>query len=801
MALPKAIDFAGLSKEHVFNSDSKQYKILNTIPDDKWVVYCNKMLGKGVSVTYDAEMDQFTAKPQKLKVKESLSPKEKESLMKSKKQINELYNDNYFENLEPDFDVQDLKQVKELCFLLSKDGIDKDDYPRWVIKELEQNGLIEEDDEYVYYFSAEGKQVVGAPIKMQKFLLQNDGISSKNDSESPYLRGREEQTESKQMNKFFEGDKVRFNLTEGEIVSGTIKWINDEDNSCDITLPDGSTLTVNESDMKKSQKLYEANYKFKHELNEDEKRALLYDQDEEDDENLPEETSTEEDEIDLKVDDEEEPNFDDEISSLADGVDDDESDEEIVDDDPESELPQQGGSQQMVNVNDLESVLRKILGNVTSATNDKGVENDQYPNGEAKEVQENVPSLGQGPQQNVLQTEFAKDTNLTQTDTLDTDVLKAVYGHEDGEILDKEFQEINDNVSNVQDKIGQPSYQDYLTGESEETPDLYNYKNDGYGEDEEYLTDDADFERNSVLSGGLGAYDTSEETGDMFEEDDVDELPSVSGNLDVETTASPVQSVPTGGVDQIQQPVNVNKTIQCCGIPIQIVLSGVMLTMQDVSSIVEGVSNKGLKVSRIESHKRDELNIIIESNGRKYSIQYKDVPAARNQLPFSIKHERFNSLSEACNRIRFVSKQRLTEKDNFTKFNDKDLLQRKMNDPKDSTILTEVKSNENFVSAWNVKSVGSVNLKSGLNEVFSNLIGHSKEKNTLIKTRDGQFYLIKGNLKERSEIGTTKELVDAKGKKSYGVGRVIGVYENSVKGLGRIMYHTKRTSLPLLIWK
>lgn len=683
MALPKAIDFSNLSNEQIYNSSSKQYKLLNQIPDNQWASYCNKMLGKGVSVTYDAELDQFTAKPQRLKVKESI--------------------------------MQNQKQI----------------------------------------------------------LLE-------------------------------QGDKVRFTDSNGDVVTGTISWIT-EDNDVEVELTDG-TITLYEYDLivKKGKKLYEANHRFKKGLTEDEKRSLLFDQDVEDDEELPEESTTEEDEIDSQITDDAEPDFDSEISSLADHIDDDDTEDGQVVDKTMNKLAGKGiESPQVVSMDDLEAVLKKILGNNTG----NGENKEQYPNGEAAEVKENVPDLGKGPRPNVLETEFGSDTTLQQTDTLETDVLKAMYGQSDGDVLDKEFTEIRDKISNVQNKIeNQPSYQDFLNGESstpsaiedddnEEIPDLYDQKDDGYGE--EYLTDDSEFERNANLSGGLGAYDTSDETGDIFEETGkVEQLPSVSANSLASTVDINDEEPMTN-----EKPVSINKTVQCGGIPVQIVLTGVMLTMGDVSSIVESVKKKGLKVTKIESNKKRELNIMIEANGRRYKVHYTDINAQRNHLPFSIKHEKFTSLTEACERIRTASRQRMDEKDNFAKFNDDDILNRTINNPKDSTILTETKSNDSYISAWNVRSVGTVNLKSGLNEAFSNIISQSNQLNTLIKTKDGQYYLMKGNLKARSKIGTIKELVDIQGKKSYGIGKVVGMYENSIKGLGRIMYHTKRTSLPLLIWK
>jgi hypothetical protein len=675
MALPKAIDFSNLSQEYVFNSDSKQYKLLNKIPDDKWSDYCNQMLGKGTSVTYNAEADCFTAKPQKLKVKESLMSGNK------------------------------------------------------------------------------------------KILLE-------------------------------QGDKVRFRLNKDEIGIGTIQWIN-EDESYDILLADGSVVTCKD-EVEQGKKLYEANHRFKKPLTEDEKKALLYDQDDEEDNedepeeegNLPEETSTKEDELESELEDEEEPDFDTEISSMADGI--DEPEEQVVDNTMNSMEAKGVSVPGVVSMDDLEAMLTKILGKVNSQEN-----KPQYPNSEAQEVQKTVPDLGKGPQANVLITDFSDTTDINTKE--DDATLNSTYGH--GSPLEGEFPEIGDKVSAVQSKIGGESTFDTGTpsalaaggslevADTEEIPDMYNQRSDGFEGSENYLLDDSDFERNAELAGGLGAYDTSEEIGDIFEETgDPEPLPSVSANAPV-------------GPAQPTNSLSVNKTVQCAGIPIQIVLTGVMLTMRDIGTIAESVKKQGLFLKRIESSDPSKLDIIVEAKGKRYRVKYEDIAKYRNQSPFSIKHEKFQSLTEACQRINLIAQQQTTEKKNFVKYNDKEILSRPMTNTKESTLLKEFEGKTNYISTWNVKAMGSINLKTGINEAYSNITTSSKEANTLIKTKDGQFYLLKGNRKERSKVGVIKELVDLEGKKAYGIGKVMGVYENTSKGLGQVMYHTKRTSLPLLIWK
>ena len=60
---------------------------------------------------------------------------------------------------------------------------------------------------------------------------------------------------------------------------------------------------------------------------------------------------------------------------------------------------------------------------------------------------------------------------------------------------------------------------------------------------------------------------------------------------------------------------------------------------------------------------------------------------------------------------------------------------------------------------------------------------------------------MKGNLKERSAKGIVKQLMDLQERKDFGVGKVVGVFPNNVKGLNQIMSECKKTVLPLLIWK
>ena len=168
---------------------------------------------------------------------------------------------------------------------------------------------------------------------------------------------------------------------------------------------------------------------------------------------------------------------------------------------------------------------------------------------------------------------------------------------------------------------------------------------------------------------------------------------------------------------------------------------------------------------------------------------------------FSVK--KLNSVVEKENNFkRFNNAEILRSKEvkNFKSLINEDIANRSFSNIKESDLLKD-KDSKNYTSSWNVKSVGTVNLKNGLNEVYSNIIDHSNENNLLVATKDGNYFIMKGNLKERSKIGTKKDLVDLERKKNFGEGTVIGIYENSLKGLGEIMYKVRKTRLPLLTWK
>jgi hypothetical protein len=314
--------------------------------------------------------------------------------------------------------------------------------------------------------------------------------------------------------------------------------------------------------------------------------------------------------------------------------------------------------------------------------------------------------------------------------------------------------------------------------------DAYNFKtkkedlNEIEEEPELVYSSEYDGEANPDLIRFAGPVDPVEEE-DEFEEINPEELP--------------IAEEPVGPA-----PINANTTVNVGGQPIKIVLTGVVITENEIKYISESVSKVGNKLKAIKGA-GNELQIVVEANNKQYTINYVDAPKVKQPTPFSIKHVRFGTLEEALGRINHnnVPKTQAV----MERFLNESIATRGFGVASDADIFEGIAENVNYTATWTVKPAGTVNLKNGLNEVFSNIIQHGKEPNTLVKTNEGEYYILKGNLKERSSLGTKRELVDMSGKKSYGVATVVGIFENNSTGLGKVMEKLQRTSLPLLVWK
>lgn len=341
------------------------------------------------------------------------------------------------------------------------------------------------------------------------------------------------------------------------------------------------------------------------------------------------------------------------------------------------------------------------------------------------------------------------------------------------DILGSEFAETQEDVANVESKIeSEGTYLEYLQGNSS---------------NEEIESSGQEFE----------IYEEPEEVdipSNVIEEDDDLEILSPAdyedGDFDTPEVKGPAKAVEPGS------------SIDCRGIPVKVQITGWLITVPEVNNLAEAVFKSGGKLRALGSKNTQKLTLVVEANKKLYKILYEDRSKTETQKPWSVGKVRFTSLTEA---VKNINKVKITDKDRFFKkliSENKDLVNRGLSNLKESDIFEDFKdSRKDYVSAWNVKSVGQLDLKKGLNETYSNITEGSKSKNTLFKTKSGQYYLLKGNLGEGSQKGTKKELIDLEGKRNYGHGQVVGIYENSIKGLGQIMFKIKRTSVPLMVWK
>lgn len=420
------------------------------------------------------------------------------------------------------------------------------------------------------------------------------------------------------------------------------------------------------------------------------------------------------------------------------------------------------------------------------------------------DLQKILNQIGKGTAADRAEPEQLKEPPKQQNLTGTEDDLLSAFGQDEGGILSSEFVANADKIKNITDSE-EASYLERING-------LLGDIDAG----DQGLTD----KQPKQIAPSVSA--TDDEDGEVLDDDDSEEINedysekdeynyygSRTGELhedDMSMEDAPMITEEDGDeIDQVDDtevpPMTVNKSVNMGGNPISIELNGVKITVEELKYVAESVKKSGLKLKAIKGTGK-ELKVIVEKATKQYTINYTETKY-NTKTPFSIKHENFQTLDEALNRLTLKDKKLMQEQANFTKMLDKDIVSRSMSSFKDATILKEFdgKISKDYIPGWNVKSVGTVNLKTGLNEVYSNITEHTAESNTLVKTKDGQYFLLKGNLKERSEVGTKRDLVDIEGKKDYGTGQVIGIYENSAKGLGQIMMKIKRTSIPLLIWK
>lgn len=368
----------------------------------------------------------------------------------------------------------------------------------------------------------------------------------------------------------------------------------------------------------------------------------------------------------------------------------------------------------------------------------------------------------------------------------------------DVDVLESEFSENHSKINVIENKIENgESYLDILNGEGiigeQEPVELESI------ESEETFA--PSYEQNNNIQ-GPSEFDIYEEPEEerIIKESPEDELEIIQpteyeeGDFDFVEPEEEPEIVPN------------NSTVNVGGTPVKIQITGWLITIPEVTALAESVKKNKAKLRKLQSNNNKELFLYVECNNKIYKIRYEDRPKLELSRPWSIKDKKFATINEAISlvRDRKITNDREKHFKNLIA-QDKDLSTRSLTNLKESNIFEDYRNEKNsinYVPGWNVKHVGALDLKKGLNEVFSNITQHNnKSKNTLFKTKDGNYFLLKGNLGEASQKGEKRHLVDLEGKKDYGVGQVIGIFENNYKGLGQIMEKIQRTSIPLLVWK
>lgn len=449
-----------------------------------------------------------------------------------------------------------------------------------------------------------------------------------------------------------------------------------------------------------------------------------------------------------------------------------------------------------------------------------------------------------------IETEMPMSSELEDGDEA---LKKAFFQSEGNETLDSEFSAVSGEISTLENHIGATPYLDVIDGRNKITPevpspypnkckDLSAIGRNMSADDTSIKTrgtyNDNGEELNSLstadrfLSGITNSDDNEEDIysddskeflvdedevqlqEDSFDgEDDEDydfetmghpDIQRISGNMDfsVEDEDEDLFYNSSDFEPEIEKPeaplITKNEPMNLGGQMVQIVLTGVMITPVEMNYIAETINKTGAKLTKLQG-KGNQLKMFVEANNNKYEIDYIDLPKYKAPVPFSIDNKKYGTLEEALERINFNRFEK--ETDVFKQIMTENISNREINNWKAADIFDNFKKDMNYNSAWPVMSVGMVNLKTGLNEAYSNITKHGKEMNTLVKNETNTYFLIKGNLKEMSKIGTKREMLDVRNKKNLGIITVVGIYENDAAGLGEIMYEAKKTNLPLYIWK
>lgn len=233
------------------------------------------------------------------------------------------------------------------------------------------------------------------------------------------------------------------------------------------------------------------------------------------------------------------------------------------------------------------------------------------------------------------------------------------------------------------------------------------------------------------------------------------------------------------------QLISKNEVKEFQGKKITLVLTGVMITENEIDYLVDQTNKFNLDLNAIDGQ-GDKLALDVtnrHNQNKTININKKINIGDESVNPYSVDGISFSNLNEALN---------FSTKDTFTiETNKKGIIKESTN----TKFKTYNQQN------WGIFSLGTLNLKTGNNDsidnilVGSNLVG----KNTLLKSRTGDYILIKGTLNERSQSGQRAFLVENRLRKQNDLGeyQVIDTFENTLEGLGDIMLEIKQTSIDL----
>ena len=754
MKIKSIVNFENITEREEYDSNSSQYKELMKIDDENgWKDYTNEMLSKGISVIYDALDDLFVAKPinfPKTKIKESMEfYSVKETLLLEGYQFSKKDNDVLFKFLN-----EAIKQKVDFNELT----------PTELLREYEE--FKEDFNSSLINSEVPKKKTIGnAPsLNKGKELLFDEEL---NTSEA-WDAGHEcaMQGCGPEENPYDEFDQA------GEFEQwnqGYQAW---------AAAQEEPEVMDYMQEAKEEKKKYGKHRRLIESLEND------FEDEDADDLETEEEVDTEVTDEDIDDDDIDVETSESDLAKING------SEEEIeeVPEESEEEVNSDIDSN-LLDIETLKSIVAEILaGNPQTAPQATG----------------GAPAAG--------------PTTSAITDPLasDTSVIEQSVVPQGPNVTNSEFQEIQGNISNLQNKIdNDPSYIEVLEGNpgTEEEIQLNEdqYEDDDYetaNEDSYEIVNDKDLDFVKENGGQTPDFDDDGLATVTDFEEPVEDEEALEDVTSFENDSVPVANIDgnvPGVIGADATPLPQVGEVDYKGSPVKVVITGWLITEAETKFLAEAVSKSNAQLKKITSKDKDSMTLFVEKNSRLFKVDYNDRPKVETLEAWSIGKTKFTSLKEA---IKFGAnnKETVSQKDRFFKklvTENKDVLNRNIsNSYRDTDIFENFdEAKSKYKKTLSVKRTGQVNLKTGINEVFSNITQIAPSiQNTLVKVGEN-YMLIKGNLKEGIKVNDVALLIDINSKNYLGECKVVGLFDNSPKGLQKISEITKKSQLPLLVWK